>query len=370
MKAWNDNKLVMLFLYLLYGFFTGIYVGGIIFPLKQFFSGLMMFSSIIAFNYYSAENNYGRLKTILILFLVIWFYYMVSALRFYSENVGAARILASIQDAYGNIAIGGGYTLAYGTAILVTVMLNLLLDNRLKTIPIKVLVTVFMIVGMFVVVSTESTVTLIALAIGIIATIFFRRKDDFSSNTSISNRVIKAIIVIFIGAITLLFISKIGEIVIELSYSFEGILGDRLRSFGYAMSGDKTAGSYALGRASIFTKSFNTFINNPIFGVSYMHGNGFLNMGVFGVGNHCEWIDAFANYGLIIGLLFISIYIKQFKEVSRSNNKLSFGWGICLLSMGLFNPFRSFQSNAAVFFLIPAIASIDCFSLINKWEDG
>ena len=106
-------------------------------------------------------------------------------------------------------------------------------------------------------------------------------------------------------------------------------------------------------------KSLKTFINNPLFGVSYRHGNNYLKASDFGIGNHCEWADALANYGLIGGVPMLLIYYYNVREVLQMPNRLSKGWLVCMLVMGMFNPFRSFQSHLILFFIIPVFCCLE-----------
>jgi len=120
---------------------------------------------------------------------------------------------------------------------------------------------------------------------------------------------------------------------------------------------DNYEASYSLNRFLIPFDTVKTFLESPFFGVAYKHGNMIGGIRGAGVGNHCEFIDAFANFGLIGGIPFVTMYWVQIKEIiKRHISQPSFAWIINIVLLGLFNPLRYFHFNFVLFFFIPAVA--------------
>lgn len=355
----KDKKYFCFLIYFAFIAIAGFSVAGSLYTAKQMGAAVLLFSPIAFFNYYSGTANKKKLYLTLIIMLLVWIFFCGKALMFYGAYQYAARTLASHRDAYGSVSIGGGYSLAYGASILSVLILELLIAKKISGKWRKLLAAAVVILGILVVLQTESTVTIVCFAVGVLTCLLFRPAKTLEKNKRITPRTLLRL-VFFVGFVLVFTagLKTIGEWTAELTEQATDIVGIRLHSLGAALAGESSEGAYALSRLEIPLKSLKTFLDSPLIGVAYQHGNGFLNSGYFGIGNHCEWADALGNYGLIGGIPFLLIYILQVKEVAKSNVRLSPAWWLVLLLMGMFNPFKSFQSNFAVFFLVPAIVEV------------
>jgi len=365
LRMFRDKKLVCFLIYIVFIAIAGFPIAGVLYTAKQMGAAMLLFAPILFYNYFRRSTNSNKLFLALVIMLLVWMFFCGRALLFYESYQHAARTLASHRDAYGNVSIGGGYSLAYGSSILSVLMLGLLVANRIRGNWKILLAMAVVLLGTLVVLQTESTVTIVCFAVGILACLFIRPADTIDKMGGITPRALLRF-VLFIAFVLLLAVGlkPIGGWITELTKQATDIVGIRLHSLGAALVGESSEGAYAVSRLTIPLKSLKTFLVSPVFGVAYQHGNGFLNSGYYGIGNHCEWADALGNYGVIGGIPFLLMYILQVKEVSKSNAKVSPAWWLVLLLMGTFNPFKSFQSNFAVFFLTPAIVGI----LANKSE--
>ncbi len=358
--AFKDRKILWLFLFLLYAFMTGLIVGDFSFEIKQFVAGFYMYSPILILNYYikKDELDIGRLSAIVFCALAIMLFYSYKAIVFYGQHASAARYLAMNREKYGDIAIGGGYALAYGSAILSILLFSLLIEGRIESRIKRLLAIGMILVGTLVVITTQSTVAVVCWAISVVVAIVFRDKRE--NRGSVNAVVIKSFIVILSAAIIFFTIRYIGQFVMWIASTQEGMFANRLRELGNVLIGEESFGSgYAFSRFTMPFKSIGTFFTHPLLGVNYMHGNNFLDSSLFGVGQHGEWADALANYGIIFGTCLIAIYVKQIKEVQKYNVGISPAWWICLILIGLFNPVRTFNANVNVFLVVPLIAIIN-----------
>lgn len=366
----KDLKLKYLSIYLFYGFVCGLIGGTIEFSLKMLIEGLMLFSPIMIYDFYSLEKHRKKLNTILTICLLGWCYFAVKAIIFYSIFAGAARELASGSEAFGDIAIGGGYSFAYGSVFIALGGINLLIDLRIRKFIYFVFWLITILLCVVTIVQTNSTITTIAFFSGLVLCLLFRNPTDnpkLGVGISVQNTP-KLIFAFIFLLIIMLSLKTIGAELVKYAHKSEiPIYQARLESLGYSLQGK--GDDYTEDRTSLPLTAFLTFLENPILGVCYKHGNGYKPTADAGLGNHCEFIDALANYGFFIGFLFLLIYIKQAKEISRSKNMLSFAWMFALLIMGTFNPFRSFQSHFAVFFVLPALANLEIYNKLKKVDN-
>lgn len=360
----NSQVACMLFV-AFYIVITGFSVAGWVFIFKQAVAAVMQFSYIIILGYYLQPSQSAKLNTIFNIVLLVFIGVEVKTLIFYSQHEGAARDLAKYQGYYGDLYGVGGYALAYAAALLGVIALNLLLDKRIISNFKKILWLAVLVFSTFVVIATESTITLIAYTIGLAVCIFFRnynRPKDYLADP----RLATAIKIVFLAVLFFLmvpFLKFFGELLIDISTNFSESLGKRISQLGYALIGDSKEGNYALDRMAIPIESFKTFLQSPIIGVGYKHGHGFLKQTLFGAGNHCEWVDALTNYGIIGGIPYLAIFVTQIKRIMKISSGLSVAWVVCLVIMGFFNPFRTFISHIVLFFLLPTLAF-----LLNQQE--
>lgn len=100
--------------------------------------------------------------------------------------------------------------------------------------------------------------------------------------------------------------------------------------------------------------SLQTFIENPIIGVFYKYKD--MNEAKhYGIGNHAEWLDTLAKYGLFGILLFVFIYKaikKQRLAVGTNIHYILFG------VLGFLNPVLGFYLVCSVFLYMPLLNKV------------
>jgi hypothetical protein len=117
-KAINNRTVGWVVLFLFYYFFTSIVHGDIIYTLEYIAKYILLFACVLQFKYYKARNNPVELSFIVVCTLAVWVFFSIKAIAFYIAVPSAARTLASDFYAFDNIAIGGGYAIAFGSAVL------------------------------------------------------------------------------------------------------------------------------------------------------------------------------------------------------------------------------------------------------------
>ena len=341
-----DAKNLILLILCFYFFVTGLIGGTFLFSIKQVGATLIMYSPILVFDYYKIKKNQKSLPFVITSLIVVWMLCSVFAIYFYTTHPGSAKLYTADSTAFGNVAIGGGMLLGYGAAMLSCICVDMLFSKKHK---ISLLIAILL--SLFLLFKTESTITLICSLVGIV---FSLVGSVFKTKKSVKYLLFLFFVVAF--AVFFFNIKGIGELVVSYGRSLNSTFGNRIVAFGYAMIGDNSNGSYAFERASLILTSLQTFFEHPLFGVAHIHGNGYLGVENYGVGNHSAWLDILANYGIVFGSMHLFIYFKQVLEVSKTkNNIFSIGWIVCLVVMGLFNPIKAWHLNFVLFFLIPSL---------------
>ena len=345
-----------LLLFLMYFFLTGVIKGNVIYLLTYIGVYLMIYSGPVQFLYYYRRNRLKEIKCIVYLSFIGWIIISGLAITFYSLVPDAARTLAADTDAFGNLYIGGGYAIAFGSAILFSFLVPLLF-RRLLSFKKSILVAFVAIILLILIVKTQSTTTLIAAVIGSIVGIFYEIRNRLSNKK-------KVLLYIFsVGLIVLLFNGGLTRIAFQLSGSAsEKVYAKRFHRIGEKLASFETGSSsenYVDERWGDVVESFNTFFDYPVLGVGYMAGHEFSKLNIyskdseFKVGAHSEICDSLAKYGMIGCFFFFGFFIFSIERTNREIKNRSYL--VTLFIMALMNPFQYFHGFYVLFVLMPCI---------------
>ena len=369
--AIQNKPTYLLLLFLAYYFFTGGIEGDVTYLLSYIGVYLMLFSGHVQFLYYYRRNRLKEIKFIVYFSLIGWMIISIMALSFYSRFPDAARTLAADTEAFGDLYIGGGYAIAFGSAILFSFLFSLLFRRSLnfkKTILVTLIVIV--IILFILVVKTESTITLIAAVMGTLVGIFIEIRNRLSSDA-------KVLFYLFsVGLIVLLLNGVLTSVFFQLSdLASEDVYAKRFHRIGEKFDAFETGSNsenYVDERWGDVADSFNTFLDYPIFGVGYMAGNEFSKLNKysvhakFNVGAHSEITDSLAQYGIVGCSFLFGFFMQSLKRTNRGIKDKCYL--VALFIMALMNPFKYFHGFYALFVLIPCINLL----LINRndWYVG
>lgn len=355
-KSINNKATRYLFLFLAFYFVTSIFEASAAYTMTYVIVFLMLYSCYVPYLYYKERNRKSEMKLIVVMSLIAWTFFSLSAIAFYEMFPSAARTLAADFTAFEDLYIGGGYAIATGTALVIVWMLSLLTKyNHAFDKTTKYALYIFLLILFYLLIKTESTTTLLACIIGSIASIIYLLRNS-------KNPFIKALLlIVFIVLIILIFtggLNTFGSSLVTATDagSDENVILRRFNRIGEKlMFAGTSSGSdnYVDERWGLVVLSWNTFLQNPIFGVGYLTGNIFSNLELAGVGTHSEICDMLAQHG-IVGCTFLYVYIKNAIKTSRkrlANN----GFIITLFILALFNPFRYFHGFYAMFTLMPFV---------------
>ena len=105
-------------------------------------------------------------------------------------------------------------------------------------------------------------------------------------------------------------------------------------------------------RIMLTNSSLQTWFENLFFGIAYKYDFDGVRMMNAGLGNHAEWFDLLAKYGLLS--LFLFYYIFCPKKVYSNNKNYSISL-VLLLVLGFLNPNHIFNIYFVTFFFAPML---------------
>ena len=166
-------------------------------------------------------------------------------------------------------------------------------------------------------------------------------------------------LIIFISLFILIFVSLSLNLFNEFVESIDNReVAIRLESIYNLICNGSLNDESGMMRVEYYKLSFNTFINNSLFGVGGFYTG--IKSTFYGIGRHSEWLDFLARYGFVGGALLLSIFntiIKRMKNfIGKKNNKILINLIIYCLVLGSINTI--FTSNLlilSILIIIPCI---------------
>lgn len=353
--ALNSKCLLSILSFLVFYIITSVFNAGLTYTLEYVVIFLCLYGTALQYRYYYYRNKIEEQQFVVTGILLAFLNFSIIAIIFYTIYPAAARTLAADFYAFDNIAIGGGYSIAFGASMLSVYLFELLRRKRLFVGRTRILVIIFFLLLELLIIKTESATTLIAnilgIVIGIINSLYVNNKKR-----SINQHII-SILLFSIAIIILLNLNGIGDFVVRhTSARLEEVLFRRFNRIGekllyFGTGNDST--NYFDERFGTITLSWNTFLEHPFLGVGHLCGNIYSELGNYGIGQHSELFDALAQFGIIGFIPWSRIFITSLKK-QKSINRCK-GWKYSLLIMMIFNPFKAYHGYIVAFFLIPMI---------------
>ena len=329
--------------FLIYIMLTGAFSGDYSSTLKYIFGFTIVVSPIIICDYIITYGNKQISKLILFISLAILSYYSIMTNVMIHRYPTIARQLASgsddIMNFYYGLNIGGGYSLVYGLVFLILVLFIKFKNDKSKNkifLPFIILFTATLInSGYF-----------IAIAItfaGLIITCFNKGK--------IKNFIL--IIIFFILLLTSIVMNvpkQIGNSMISYSLNHDFLLDSKVLEIGNMLSGNKLYDYENVeGRTARIRISVHSFMNHPLIGNGRDTGyNSASEAGI--IGQHSEWLDALARYGILGVTILLAFFISSMKALFPTEKYAVIPFAAFIM-LGFLNPILNF-SIFYVLFLI------------------
>lgn len=251
----------------------------------------------------------------------------------------------------------GGIWLAPQNFIIISIFMGMFLTycilnnrhHRLKRF-------ISLILNLFYLISASYTTQLLFFIFGIILVVFFTYIKKFSY------QVIVISVIITLSFIFKNYLSMILNFINETFFSNNTSIYSRINEIIYLISANDMSGSDFSARSNLILISFNTFKNNPIFGVKFDNYN---SLSGLTIGSHSQWTDDIARFGIIGSLLWIFLLINCIKSIlscAPTWTSLKKAMLTIFIIYGYFNPIISGSFLMLIFIFI----NMEAFEIKNN----
>ncbi len=354
-KFLKNKRIYLIVAFIIFVFLTGAVSGGIVQNIGITFATLLTYSPIIIFSFYLYKKDYNALYLITLISFIVLIICSISSSYLFNIDKNMPVKLAQNSTDYGIIAIGEIYGLVNALSLISSFLFILLLSKKLMYSYQSIFTILLLILFFIAIYTSRSSLTVLITLFGYLLTIicvsWYTRK----------NRALGKIIIVISGItlilITFIFAKEyIGQAIMYISKSKSSKLLSRVYSVGESMLGivSKNSQSGFLSRFDLITTSIKTFVSNPLFGINYLSGGNYYNLVNLGVGDHSQWFDMLAMYGLIGSFPIFYLLISNFKVYFKHSNICPY-WIFIIFLLGLINPYISFTTIYAQFLFIPSL---------------
>ena len=126
-----ESRLVLsIFAFLTYYTATSLINGSVVNLFETLLYFLIEFSSIFIYLYFLKKGSLANQNILLLIFFIVWDFFCIIAIINYLSTPNLARLMAAYRASYASLIIGGGYPMAYGSAILSVYLLQTFLENK------------------------------------------------------------------------------------------------------------------------------------------------------------------------------------------------------------------------------------------------
>lgn len=351
-KILNQNHYYSLFIFLLFLFLGLSFANGVFTSIKAIGAFIQVLAPIFMYEFYSRFLSKKTMRNLIVVTLGIYIYYSLKTIIYLKLNPLAAREMVSI-GVDDSLLIGGGFSLAYGFAILIPVLVYLIINNSkfikqifINNFSTRVLIIFAVITFLVTVYQSMFAISFLIMLFGSLYALLRMNKDKAKNN------------ILFFGVILLvvtffLFANQLMPLLQNYLASLNTVISNKLLVLlnlsDYANIED--TGSMGV-RLQLYMNSFYIWLENPFFGIAYKYDFSTTKMIALGMGDHSEWLDLLAKYGLFS--VFLMIYIFKAKKVYKYNQGYKLGF-ILFIILGFLNPIYIFNIFFIVFFYTPLL---------------
>lgn len=321
-------------------------------PLDVYFGTVKFFLFYVAFILIRKQISSEQKKVIIIIGLLCYIYTIFT-------NANYSEIYYHYGTMYSTMPETNAANTAYSTVAMILAGTFFICFIQSKRIIMKIFSISFVALSIYYLVFVSKRGITFILTFLLLIAILIHRKGGISR-----------FIVYFAMIILFLFIviseDSFANLLIEISGAFPERLAIRIKEvsiFISEMSIDSAGGSFE-SRVILISNSISTFLgtfSSFLFGVGDQRSSNLI------IGNHSQWIDTFARYGIIGGMMLVFVLkttLSQQREYYKDDD-FFFREGalinICFLIRGFLGTAFNPAIGASLFIMIPFI-----FSLFTK----
>ncbi len=336
-----QKRFIALYAFLFYYFFSSAFATSYMSSLNRCVALLYIVSPILMYELLKKERK--TIQTIYFVFLSLVFLLDVFlAYEFLSfANVDDMRQMEEFGEEFYIVVVA--FSLCYAIALIlpsyVDVVATMGKDSLKSIVMIVLVVFVFVIFAFFLIRSQFFTAILLAI-IGVLFSLLYRKTKNIYLSLA-------GLALLFIG-----FVIVLPAIRYEVAQHDEyKVLSTKLAEIDNAVSGNVGQSTDMNVRMNLSSMSIETFLENPFFGKNDEIGTG-LHVNEQGVGNHAEWLDFLAQYGLCSFFLFFLLFDSLLKQSKEMRSPVLMALFIVL---GFLNPLWQPQQMYAAFLYVPLL---------------
>ncbi len=327
------SYLLLFLVYLL----IALFISGSSSVINNIAAFLEVVSPLLMYDLCVKENNKSS-KELIICYTVVcvlncfYSYYFLDV-----YGLSSMRKFMSVENLFeDSFLLRNSFKFTSGLSLIVPVYVYLYFQNKWKERPkLKITLLFLIVLFAYTVFKAQFVTAILIMFLGSLMALGYKNKMWF-----------------FIGGLTVIIVILIlPSIIGALNNGSRNntVVVNRLEEINSTIWGQGRDTEDLNTRSELSSNSFNTFINNPIFGVSLTKSS---NLTYNDVGNHASWVDLLAKYGLFALLLFITMYLhikKQMKVYYLSLVPLLF------VILGFLNPLWFFQVMSVAFLYSPLL---------------
>lgn len=336
-----QRRFIYIYIFLIIYFITSILYCPPITGINRCVSFFSTLSPIIMYELIKKESRGIRIAFILFISLIFIADFYIAYQ--YLEISGAEK-LRDAEDLGNDFYIMKvSFNLCYAISLILPVFCGLFYEFKGRALLRTFMAAILL--GLFLFLLRAQFVTAIIVAlIGVFLEFIYRRRLNVFKSL---------IIILIVGGISLYLILPYAIQQLKDSGEYRTVLG-KLVEIENVLSGNKGQASDINVRSNLSEMSFSTFMDNPVLGVNYKL-DPTRHITEQGIGNHAEWVDLLAKFGLCSIFLFYFLFISLIKQKNEIGSPVPL---IMFIFLGFFNPLFLFPQMFATFLFNPLMYGI------------
>ena len=335
-KAFRNHKYIPLYIFMIYYFLSSMFSVGIATSANRIISLMELFSPILMYDIY--KNSGKNVIYFLVLSLLAITLYNVKSLFEAIDLYGLGlRIIQEDSDFFLHNAFNWSYSWVMITTFCAVVLFSIYSSYLKEKKLVLVISITILILGIIVVFRSLFMTAIVSLLFGLLLAIMYGRRKWIAKSIIMS-----VVMGVFFVVIFNTLLNWIGTFQDDMSF-FDEKFGEI-----YAFLTGKTGGSSDMAyRNQLSSISIKTFLSNPLFGINHKITD-YRLVQYSAIGDHSEWMDAMALYGMFSFVLFYFI-IKCIKGYPKELMPVF----LIYIFVGFFNPLLYVLQNTITFLFIP-----------------
>ena len=343
-KTLSSKVVGTLVVFLLYYGLSLLFSHDVLYSISAVLSMLEMFSPLLM--YHILKDDTKKTKTIV--FICVSFIFVFNIISCYSY-INHSVMSSGLRDIELFTNYKNTFFVLYSIVLLVPFVIYYLSQLNFKSkrfLGIRLSIIAYVICAFlaYFVIKAQFMTAIVVMVSGVLFAFFHKRKGS--------------IIVIPVAALLFVFLFvAFSDTLIQITDENDmTAVSQRLEEIQHITARNAEEAQDFSYRQDLTRTSFETFLEHPLFGVHYKYES--INEAkLLSIGNHAEWVDSLAKYGLFGILLIyfiIKVILKQKRLIDTNIHYLLF------IVLGFFNPIFSFYMVFTVFAYLPLLRYV-CF---------